>query len=153
MGVVVRRYRDFLILPIPTPLVSVLYCSSIPTFCSLKKKVFCSCSSIYFFVIKFYVLKNFFTQYEHTYGRLRASHSSYMKASHNSLYEEAHLTYKCTFHILRWTSAVLFQGVWCRSRSRWRALYRDASRAAYVRGPPPSRGGDLELEGGVNVSL
>ena len=32
------------------------------------------------------------------------------------------------------------------------ALYRDASRAAYVLGPPPSRGGDLELEGGVNVS-
>ena len=31
--------------------------------------------------------------------------------------------------------------------------YRDASRAAYVLGPPPSRGGDLALEGGVNVSL
>ena len=25
--------------------------------------------------------------------------------------------------------------------------------AAHVLGPPPSRGGDLELEGGVNVSL
>ena len=36
MGVVVRRYMyiDFLILLIPTPLVSVLFCSSIPTFCS-----------------------------------------------------------------------------------------------------------------------
>ena len=33
MGVVVRRYIDFLILLIPTPLVSVLFCS-IPTFCS-----------------------------------------------------------------------------------------------------------------------
>ena len=31
--------------------------------------------------------------------------------------------------------------------------YTDASRAAYVLGPPPSRGGDLELEGGINVSL
>ena len=46
----------------------------------------------------------------------------------------------------------------CRSRSRWRALYRDALRATYVLGtrppePPPSRDGDLELEGGVNVSL
>ena len=40
MGVVVRRYIDFLILLIPTPLVSTLFCSSIPTFCSLKKKVF-----------------------------------------------------------------------------------------------------------------
>ena len=33
LGVVVRRYIDFLILPIPTPLVSVLFCSSITTFC------------------------------------------------------------------------------------------------------------------------
>ena len=36
LGVVVRRYIDFLILLIPTPLVSVLFCSSIPTFCSFK---------------------------------------------------------------------------------------------------------------------
>ena len=34
LGVVLRRYIDFLILLIPTPLVSVLFCSSIPTFCS-----------------------------------------------------------------------------------------------------------------------
>ena len=31
--VVVRRYIDFLILLIPIPLVSVLFCSSISTFC------------------------------------------------------------------------------------------------------------------------
>ena len=31
LGVVVRRYIDFLILLIPTPLVSVLFYSSIPT--------------------------------------------------------------------------------------------------------------------------
>ena len=37
VGVVVRRYIDFLILLIPTPLVSVLFCSSIPTFCSFFK--------------------------------------------------------------------------------------------------------------------
>ena len=37
LGVVIRRYIDFLILLIPTPLVSVLFCSSIPTFCSFKK--------------------------------------------------------------------------------------------------------------------
>ena len=30
-------YIDFLILLIPTPLVSVLFCSSIPTFCSFFK--------------------------------------------------------------------------------------------------------------------
>ena len=34
LGVVVRRYIDFLILLIPTPLVSVLFYISIPTFCS-----------------------------------------------------------------------------------------------------------------------
>ena len=36
VGVVVRRYIDFLILPIPTPLVNIyaLFCSSILTYCS-----------------------------------------------------------------------------------------------------------------------
>ena len=42
LGVVVRRYIDFLILLIPTPLVSALSCSSIPTFCSFLN-VFRSC--------------------------------------------------------------------------------------------------------------
>ena len=42
MGVVVRRYIDFLKLLIPTPLVSVLFYSSIPTFCSFFY-VFRSC--------------------------------------------------------------------------------------------------------------
>ena len=32
VGVVVRRYIDFFILLIPTPLVSALFCSSVPTF-------------------------------------------------------------------------------------------------------------------------
>ena len=47
LGVVVRRYIDFLILLIPTPLVSVLFYSSIPTFCSFKKMFFV----LYIFVI------------------------------------------------------------------------------------------------------
>ena len=34
VGVVVRRYIDFIILLIPPTLVSVPFCSSIPTFCS-----------------------------------------------------------------------------------------------------------------------
>ena len=33
LGVVLRRYIDFLILLIPTPLVSVLFCSSTPSSC------------------------------------------------------------------------------------------------------------------------
>ena len=47
LGVVLRRYNiyiyiyiDFLIVLIPTPLVSVLFCSSIPTFFCFKKKSF-----------------------------------------------------------------------------------------------------------------
>ena len=53
VGVVLRRYIDFLILLIPTPLVSALFCSSIPTFCSFffLINIFCSCSNIYFFVV------------------------------------------------------------------------------------------------------
>ena len=40
LGVVVRRYIDFLILLIPTPLVSVFFCSSILTFSSFFKMFF-----------------------------------------------------------------------------------------------------------------
>ena len=43
LGVVVRRYIDFLILLIPTPLVYVLFYSSIPFFFN----VFRSCSSTF----------------------------------------------------------------------------------------------------------
>ena len=50
LGVVVRRYIDFLILLIPTPLVSVLFCSSIQyTFCSLKK-IF-----LFLYIYKFFI--------------------------------------------------------------------------------------------------
>ena len=73
LGVVVRRYIDFLVLLIPTPLVSVLFCSIIPTFCSFKK-----CFS--FLILEMHRLP-----------------------------------------------------------------------VAYVLGPPPSSGGDLKLEGGVNA--
>ena len=84
LGVVVRRYIDFLILLIPIPLVSVLFYSSIPTFVHLKKKFFFLFQ--YFFIITFYVLNNYFSQYKHTYGQLRASHGSHMKFAHNVLY-------------------------------------------------------------------
>ena len=47
MGVVLRRYIDFLILLIPTPIVSILFCSSIPTFLLIFKNVFRSCSSTF----------------------------------------------------------------------------------------------------------
>ena len=41
MGVVVRRYIDFLVLLIPTPLVFALFCS-IPTFCSFFYNIYYS---------------------------------------------------------------------------------------------------------------
>ena len=44
MGVVVWRYIDFLILLIPTPLVSVFFCGRIPTFFSV---VFLKCFSFF----------------------------------------------------------------------------------------------------------
>ena len=87
VGVVVRRYIDFLILLIPTPLVSVLFCSRIPTFCSFLLMFIVLVPIL--FVIKFYVLNYFFTQYKHIYGRLRASHGSHMKAAH-VLYKKKH---------------------------------------------------------------
>ena len=43
LGVVVRRYIDFLILLIPTPLVSVLFCTASLLF----ENVFRSCSSTF----------------------------------------------------------------------------------------------------------
>ena len=69
----------------------------------------------YFFIIKFYVI-----------------------------HEEAHTNERFISCDLRWTSAVHLQGArrGVISRSRGRALYRDASRAVYMLGPPPARGGD-----------
>ena len=87
----VRSYIDYLILLIPTPLV---YICSFFAAASLLFVHFLKCFSFlfrYLFVLKFYVLNNFFTQYKHTYGRLRASHSSYMKAAHNVLYTKKHI--------------------------------------------------------------
>ena len=52
LGVVLRRYIDFLILLIPTPLVSVLFGSSIPTFLFIFYKCF-SFLFQYFFKITF----------------------------------------------------------------------------------------------------
>ena len=46
MGVVVRRYIDFLILLIPTALVSVLFYSSSPYFLLIFLNVFHSCNRV-----------------------------------------------------------------------------------------------------------
>ena len=66
---------ELLILLIPTPLVSVLFYSSIPTFCSFVKIFFVLVPVL--FVLTFYVLNNFFKQCINThtgnYGRPTAA--------------------------------------------------------------------------------
>ena len=59
VGVVVRRYIDFLILLIPTPLVSALFLQQHPTFCSFKKKKICSFSNTFC-----NLFNTFFAQYK-----------------------------------------------------------------------------------------
>ena len=75
----------------PTSLVSVLFSAAsllFVHFCSFKKMFFVLVPVL--FVITFYVLNNFFAQYKHTYGQLRASHGSHMKAAHTVLYMKKH---------------------------------------------------------------
>ena len=88
LGVVLRRYIDFLILLIPTPLVSVLFCSSIPTFLFIFKNVFRSCSSTSFKLHFRYEI--IFSRGINTYLQLRASHGIHMKAAHTVLYMKKH---------------------------------------------------------------
>ena len=54
-------YIDFSILLILTPLVSALFCTSIPTFCSFLKNVFRSCFSTFY-----NLFNNFFAEYRQT---------------------------------------------------------------------------------------
>ena len=83
---VVGRYIDFLILLIPTPLVSFFFTAASLLFVHFVK-CFRSC---YFFVITFYVLNNIFMQYKYAYRQLRASHGSHMNAAHTVLYVKKH---------------------------------------------------------------
>ena len=66
VDVVVRRYMDFLILLIPTPLVS-FFCSSIPSFCK-SFKMFFVLVPVATFCNEILVINFFLSQYEHTYG-------------------------------------------------------------------------------------
>ena len=90
----------------------------------------------YFFVIKFYVLNNFFPQYKHTYGQLRASHGSDMKVAQCFMNEEAHTNVRfisCDGHQLYDFKVrgvdLEVEGV--------RYIEMDRGPAAYVLGPPP----------------
>ena len=104
----------------------------IPTFCSFKK---CFSFLFQYFFVYILCIKYFFTQYKHAYGKLRASHGSHMKAAHTVLYmkhTQTHASYPAMD--ISCMSVV-------KSRSRRRALYRDASRAGRLcTGPASFRG-------------
>ena len=72
LGVVVRRYIDFLILLIPTPLVSVLFCSSIPTSLFIFKNIDYSVFRLHIYVISKWLL----TQLTHAPRKCSALHST-----------------------------------------------------------------------------
>ena len=147
LGVVLRRYIDLLILLIPTPLVSVLFCSSIPTFLFIFINVFRSCSSTFFKLHFRYSI--IFSHSINTYLQLRASHGIhiYEGCTYWFIHEEVHTNVRflsCDGHQLYERGVDLeVEGV------RYIKMHRGP--AAYVLGPPPSRSRDLELEGGVNA--
>ena len=89
VGVVVRLYIDFLIL------YTYPYYSCICSFLQ-QHPYFLFIFKMFFVLVPVlfcnYILckNNFFAQYKHTYGQLRASYSSHMKAAHNVLYMKKH---------------------------------------------------------------
>ena len=122
--------------------VSVFY-SSIPTFCSFFKMFF-----VLVQVLTFYVLNNFFAQYKHIRATTGVPRQPYEGCTYCFIiHEEAHTNVRfisCDGHQRYERSVHLeVEGV------RYIEMHRGP--AAYVLGPPPSRGRDVELEGGVNA--
>ena len=101
----------------------------------------------YFFVITFYVLNNFFTQYKHIPATTGVPQHPYEGCTDCFIHEQAHTNVRflsCDGHQLYERGVDLeVEGV------RYIEMHRGP--AAYLLGPPPSRGRDLELEGGVNA--
>ena len=101
------------------------------------------------FVITFYVLNNFFTQYKLT--RIRATtvvpRQPYEGGTFCFIHEVAHTDVRfisCAGHQLYERDVDLeVEGM--------RYIEMHCGPATYVLGPPPSRGRDLELESGVNA--
>ena len=101
-----------IIIPI---LVSALFCSSIPTFCSFLK-----CFSFlfqYFFVTYVIISSRIINTHTDDYGR--PTEAVWLQI----MFYKRRSTHKRMLHILRWTLAVCLQGAGCRSRCRGRALY------------------------------
>ena len=99
------------------------------------------------FVITFYVLNNFFTQYKHIRATTGIPRQPYEGCTYCFIHEDAHTNVRfisCDGHQLYERGVDLeVEGV------RYTEMH--CGPATYVLGPPPSRGRDLELEGGVNA--
>ena len=138
LGVVLRRYIDFLILLIPTPIVSVLFAAASLLFCSFLKMFFVLVPVLFFYYF-------FFTQYKHIPATTGIPRHPYEGCTYCFIHEEAHTNVRflsCDGHQLYERGVDLeVEGV------RYIEMHRGP--AAYVLGPPPSRSRDLELEGGV----
>ena len=89
LGGVVRRYIDFLILLIPTPLVSVIFYRSIPTFCSFFKMFFVLVPVLFKLHFMYEII---FSRSINTHtGNYGASHGIHMKAANTVLYMNKHI--------------------------------------------------------------
>ena len=103
LGVVVRRYIDFLILLIPSCICSFLQQHPIPTFCSFFKMFFVLVPVL--FLITFYVLNNFFAQYKHTYGNYGLPMAPYEGCTYSFIHEQAHTNVR----FLSWDGHQLYE--------------------------------------------
>ena len=91
----------------------------------------------------------FFSRSVNTHGQLRASHGSHMKAAHNVLDMKKHTRTYASYRAMDISCMTSRSVLYIGEAEGVRYILMHCGPAAYVLGPPPSRGGDLELEGGV----
>ena len=94
-----------------------------------------------FVPVRTFLMYNFFSaQYKHTYRQLRASHGTHMKAAHTVLYMNKHTQTYASYPAM--DIRLYERGVDLEVEGvRYIEMHR--GQAAYVLGPPPSRGRDL----------
>ena len=107
MGVVVRRYNNY-IFSYYLSLLRIILCSLIlqqhPYFLLILKMFFVLVPV--HFCNKILCMKKNFTQYKHTYERLRASNGSHNYERLHIMFYTRRSTHKRKLQILRWISAV-----------------------------------------------
>ena len=94
MGVVLRRYIDFLILLIPTPLVCVLFAAASLLFFSFKKMFFVLVPVLFLnYSLGIIILNNFITQYKHIPSTTGIPRHPYEGCTYCFIHEEHTQTY------------------------------------------------------------